>query len=535
MNERNVDTKNGLIAGFLKSNREFSGRNALFVNGNYYTYGELTETAARIAVGIDQAEKTRKLLAGFLGYRSLGAYASILGILYSGRGYVPLNPNFPIERIAKIANLTDFDTVVVCEECIPMLPALLPLLHKKLNVIVLDFTSKDRTISHETIYSCIYYSSLPPGVENPLAPEVREHDIAYLLFTSGSTGIPKGVPISHRNASDYLEYTCARYRFNENDRFSQTADMSFDLSILEIFPCWKSGSCLYCLPKSSVMLPAKFIRDHALTVWISVPSVGVFMDRMRMMKPGAFPSLRYCLFDGEPLLATIARKWQIAAGNAIIENLYGPTEATVAITDYRWQGEESLKHCMNGIVPIGRIFKGQSGCVVDENLQVVPKGTKGELCLAGSQLSKGYYNDPVKTEYHFIKIGKDNKPWYRTGDIVMENGDGLLNYLGRVDNQVKILGYRVELQEIDCALRIVTEEELAVSVAWPRNGANAEGVVGFVPKVCKKAAPQIIEECRKILPAYMAPTRIHFVNSIPVNSNGKIDRLSLENVLKKGE
>ena len=451
----------------------------------------------------------------------------------SGRGYVPLNPKYPVERIANIINRIDADVMAVCEECFWLLPSLLPLVNKAMHLIFLDFSPLKNTTGLARADASTYLSSI--AADLPAAPQTVPggSDVAYLLFTSGSTGEPKGVPISHANVRAYIDYTCARYGFNEHDRFSQTADMSFDLSILEIFPCWESGACLYCLPKSSVMLPAKFIRDHELTVWISVPSVGAFLDRMRLLHPGAFPSLRYCLFDGEPLLASIASKWQAAAPSAIVENLYGPTEATVAISDFRWKGEESLRRCKNGIVPIGWIFKGQFACVVDENLLPVFLGTLGELCLGGSQVCKGYYSDPDKTKQQFIKINNGGKIWYRTGDLVIENEDGCLNYIGRIDNQVKILGHRVELQEIDHALRRASSEELAVAIAWPLNSASAEGVVGFIPNSCERNEAEIIEECKKTLPAYMAPSRIVFIKNIPLNGNAKIDRLQLQNILKQ--
>ena len=230
-------------------------------------------------------------------------------------------------------------------------------------------------------------------------------------------------------------------------------------------------------------------------------------------------------------------QWQKAAKNAIIENLYGPTEATVAVTNYRWDQDTSPAVSDNGIVPIGWTFETQRSCIVDENLNVVPQGMKGELCLTGSQVTKGYFNNDKKTQLQFITIpnlGQDI--WYRTGDLVKEDENGCMHYLGRIDNQIKILGYRIELQEIDSVVRAASANELAVAVAWPYEEKDAQGIVAFVQGGdTLKTKEQIMDYCRRSLPSYMVPSKIVFIDTMPLSSNGKIDRLELVNILEKGE
>ena len=307
--------------------------------------------------------------------------------------------------------------------------------------------------------------------------------------------------------------------------------MTFDLSILEIFPCWSKGGCLCTVPKGSIMAPAKFIRDKALTVWISVPSVGLFMTKMRLMKPNAFPSLRYCLFCGEPLLATSAANWQAAAPNAIVENTYGPTEATVAITHFRWDSEKSQSRVKNGFVPIGWPFRDQMTCLVDPDLSLVSKGRQGELCLSGTQVTSGYFNNAAKTLSQFVRIPSlGDRVWYRTGDIVTEDEDGCMHYVGRVDNQVKILGYRVELQEIDFTLRKYSGTELLVAIPVTNREGHAESIVAFICGGNNDKA-RILDQCRQSLPKYMVPRDILFIDEMPLNHNGKIDRSALMRIL----
>ena len=250
------------------------------------------------------------------------------------------------------------------------------------------------------------------------------------------------------------------------------------------------------------------------------------MSRLRLLRPGLFPSLRYSLFCGEALPGKFAVAWQAAAPNATLENLYGPTEATIAITAYRWDPELSPERWGKEITPIGWAFEGQGTCVVDENLEVVAPGQAGELLLGGSQLTAGYWKDGEKTRDRFVHLA-DGRRWYRTGDRVCEQDDGCLIYLGRVDDQVKVRGYRVELQEIDLALLEVCGSAQVVSVAWPVRDGSADGIVAFVSGDLERGADQIIQGCRDRLPDYMVPREVRFIDSLPRNANGKIDRRKL--------
>jgi len=363
--------------------------------------------------------------------------------------------------------------------------------------------------------------------------EVDSAAVAYLLFTSGSTGEPKGVPIHHSNVRSYIEYISNRYEVNERDRFSQEFDMTFDLSVHDMFVCWERGACLFCVPEKSAMLPAKFIRDRELTMWFSVPSVVALLSKMRLLQPGCFPNLRFSLFCGEPLAAAHAQHWQEAAPNSIVENLYGPTETTIAISHYRWDPSKSPQECLNGIVPIGWMFAGQQCRVVDHERSEVSE--TGELCLAGSQVTDGYWNNPEKTRRQFVRFPETCETlWYRTGDLVKRGENGCLYYLGRIDHQVKIRGYRVELQEIEVVLRKASQAEQVVAVPWPVVDGSADGVVAFVSGVSKVDELQILNRCREALPDYMVPRKIYWLEEIPLNHNGKIDRKKLAKLLEGG-
>lgn len=521
---------NSLVGGFLRSARTFPSRPALDVEGEVYTYERLSRTVFAIA-GRILASGADEPYGAVLGYRSLSSYAGVLGVLAAGKGYVPLNPTLPVERLSGLLSMSACSVLIVGKECRDLLPALLQTAPKALLLIFPDARKGDFDEAALRGRRSVFLAEEGEESPAPALPRVSPGSSAYLLFTSGSTGVPKGVAVSHANAKAFVDYVCARYAFNENDRFSQTADLNFDLSILELFPCWERGGCLCCLPKGSVMAPAKYIRDKKLTVWVSVPSVGIFLSKMRLLKPDAFPTLRYCLFCGEPLLASITEKWQQAAPSAVIENLYGPTEATVAITTYRWDSSSSPAKSRNDVVPIGWTFEGQQSCIVDERLNVLEGGEVGELCLAGSQVTKGYYNNPEKTDAHFVTIPRFGETsWYRTGDLVQREADGCMHYLGRIDNQVKVMGYRVELQEIDHVLRRAAGSELAVAVArMSEKEKHAEGIIGFIGGNGTAPADKqaVLDACLRALPKYMVPEDIVFVETMPLNANGKIDRKEL--------
>jgi acyl-CoA synthetase (AMP-forming)/AMP-acid ligase II len=281
------------------------------------------------------------------------------------------------------------------------------------------------------------------------------------------------------------------------------------------------------------MAPAKFIRDHALTMWFSVPSVAGSLTRLRLLQPGSFPSLRFSLFCGEPLPASYAQAWQEAAPNSIVENLYGPTETTIAISNYRWDREKSLPECRNGIVPIGWTFAGQKACVIDHNWRPAASGEIGELCLSGSQVTSGYWNNPEKTVEQFVHLpGDEQTLWYRTGDMAKQDETGRLISLGRLDNQVKIRGHRVELQEIEEVIRKACGSTQVVSMPWPVHNGSSDGVVAFVSGLDSLDHRRVLACCSGLLPEYMVPKKIYLLGEIPLNVNGKIDRQKLVQLLE---
>jgi amino acid adenylation domain-containing protein len=516
-----------LISGFFRSLRADPGRPALEIGVLSLSYEQLWNYAGGIAGCLLETLEPSEKVVAVLASRSVAAYGGILGVLGSGRGYVPLNPKFPLERTLVMLRASGCKTLIVGQECAGTLESLLPRLNESLKLIFPDPGSKPQFSSVHRVITTEELST----IADPRHPIIGPGDTAYLLFTSGSTGVPKGVAVSQSNAVAYMEYAAKRFGMHNRDRCSQNFDLTFDLSVHDLFTCWDAGATL-CPFAEQTLTPATLIEEKELTCWFSVPSVAMFASKLGLLEPGAFPSLRWSLFCGEALSASLAAAWQGAANKSILENLYGPTEATIAITYYRWDSDTSPAECVRGLVPIGWPFDGQQVCAVNDDLAPVPVGESGELCLGGSQVTRGYLNDPEKTAKSFVRLQHTgDQVWYRTGDLVRQDERGCLFYLGRRDFQVKVNGYRVELQEIDLVLREAARTELAVAIPWPLSDGSASGIVGVISGSDPAHDQQIIAACETRLPRYMVPSRIYHFPQIPLNVNGKIDRGKITEML----
>ena len=522
--------------GFLESLSRVPERTALEVSGTAWTYAELGRYARRIAHTLDRdAPKVpgEPELTAVLGHRHAETFAGILGALFRGDGYVPLNPMFPPDRTRAMIERSLVRAVVVDASGQQVLSRVLEGLDRDLVLVFphLDDASALRAEfpRHRIVDRAQLAEDAPLG-KSAAQPE----GIAYLLFTSGSTGVPKGVMVSHANVRAFLAVMAERYGITHEDRFSHTFDLTFDLSVFDLFLAWERGAAVCCPTQQQKAFPSKYVNGSRLTVWFAVPSTAVLMSKLRMLKEGSYPSIRWALFCGEALPADVMDAFARACPNAIAENLYGPTELTIACTLYRWDPARSREESLHGVVPIGAPYPGMEVLVADDRYRPVAEGAEGELLMTGPQLSLGYYRDLERTRVAFVVPPGETRTFYRTGDLVRRLGPGgPLVYLGRIDQQIKIQGYRVELGEVEVLLREVSGSESAVAIGWPRSVSGADGIVGFV--LGEGDADTVRERVAARLPPYMQPQRVIFVPSFPLNSNGKIDRNALAATLAAGE
>jgi amino acid adenylation domain-containing protein len=531
--ERQIISKRPLWSGFLRSAREFPQRPAVSAEGKTLTYEELREAACRIAATIQNyPDYLTTPLTGVFAYRSASAFVGVLGALLAGNGYLPLNRTFPESRTKVMFERAGSRSLIVDAKSLPQLEKVLEGAQEPVLVILPEVSDVGPLETRWPLHSFLGSDQLQPS-SAWREPAVQADSLAYLLFTSGSTGVPKGVAVAQRNVRAFIEYMVERYKVNENDRLSQMFDMTFDLSAFDMFVAWERGACVCCPSQKELIKPDSFIKNNNLSIWFSVPSTAVFMKQLGLLKAGSYPELRLSLFCGEPLPVSSIQAWSEAAPNSIVENLYGPTELTIACTLYRWEALRSPAESEMGIVPIGYPYPGMRYLVVDEGLREVARGEEGELLISGPQMSLGYWNDAKKTSEAFLRPPEQTQIYYRTGDRVRRpRGQGPLIHLGRIDSQIKVLGHRVELGEIEAAVRKHCGSDAVVAVGWPRTSSGYGGVEVFVES--RGETNGLRDALQAELPEYMVPRRFHFKDALPRNSNGKLDRKAISAALESG-
>jgi len=483
---------------------------ALRIAERTWTYTELRGEAVRLAGALGVAGDARGRRVGVLATRSIECYAGILAACYAGAVVVPLSPAFPVSRTRTMIEAASVTSVIVDRhgaDAAVALAAELPDLRVLAPDPGVDVPGAARCPVSET-----------EAVTGPARVRVDPAQPAYILFTSGSTGTPKGVPITHANMAHFIETSQRRYDLTPADVFSQTFDSTFDLVMFDLFMAWSSGATLVSTPPQVFANLPEFVARNGITVWFSVPSA-ISLVRRRKAQPGAFPSLRWSLFCGEPLLDHDARWWQQAAPRSLVENLYGPTELTIACSAYRWTDERSPQQCIQGIVPIGSLFRGLRALLLDDHGR--PTTDEGELCVAGPQMFPGYLSasDDVG---RFVT--HDGVRWYRTGDLVRSTDASGFVYLGRLDHQTKIRGYRVELAEIEQHIRALPGVTAAAVV-----GVRTEGNQRLAAWYTGSAdlAERIREHLVYHVPEFMVPYWIWHLAELPLNTNRKVDRAAL--------
>ncbi|WP_207731366.1 amino acid adenylation domain-containing protein [Clostridium botulinum] len=526
-NTKGLENQKLLHSFFLESATRYPDSYGLSIGEQKWTYAEIEYQARCWANALLEGSSQQVCRVGIFASRSYVAYVGVLASLFSGSTYVPLNRRFPLKRTLSMIKQAELDAIIVDEQSFAQLQDIIP--HLENHILIL---SPKNVVNKSGPPYIHFYDKLSLEHFSPLKElsMIKAEAIAYILFTSGSTGQPKGVPITHRNVVSFLEYNISKYQFTPEDRFTQTFDLTFDLSVFDLFMSWGSGGCICVMQPIELLAPFQFLTKHKVTVWFSVPSVIALYRKKQLLKKNYLPTLKWSLFCGEALTQSSVEAWQEAAPQSKIENLYGPTELTIACSAYRWDSKHSPNECVNGIAPIGKIYDHLNHIVIDEKLTPVNAGEAGELCVSGSQMFCGYWNNIEQTSKRFIRINSID--YYRTGDMVKWKNDNYV-YLGRIDHQTKIQGFRIELGEIESVIRRNNNVVEAAAIAWPIENGKAQGIVAFVSGSNIKI-DEINQICRAHLPHYMQPHKVYILNDVPYNTNGKIDynalRLELSEV-----
>lgn len=461
--------------------------------------------------------------------KSPEAIATIIAVLKADAAYVPLDPASPAPRLAKMIEVCDTRWLVAGGPVAPLLAELLAGDAFRRDAVVGWVAAEDAPVPQGIAFTGADVAgqseTSPRSVNTP-------DDPAYMLFTSGSTGMPKAVVISHRNVGHFIRWAVSYFRIGPDDRLSAHPPLHFDLSVFDIFGAFAAGAELHLVPAElSLLAPklAELIRRSELTQWFSVPSALTYMTKFNVVREGDFPALRRVLWCGEVLPTPTLIHWMKRVPHATFTNLYGPTETTIASSYYTVPACPSDERAP---IPIGSACPGEELLVLDDAMRPVPPGDIGELYIGGVGLSSGYWRDMEKTAAAFRTYddGTRRRRVYRTGDLARAGADGMVYFVGRADTQIKSRGYRIELGEIEAALQSLGELREAAVVAVPSTGF--ENWIICCAYVRGAAAPSLDaatlrEQLGRLLPAYMLPARWQTMDCLPRNANGKVDRRAL--------
>lgn len=480
------------------------------------TYAEMQVMVTNLASYISASKKPGKI--GILGTKSPEAYMGILAAGYAGAAYVPLNLKWPEQRILQLLEALQLDALVVDKQGLSLLtPAVLSAAPDIIILPSIENISPARDCQKITEFANVKAAH----IIEPAA--VAKKDLAYILFTSGTTGMPKGVMISAGALKSYLDQSRSWTQLTSQDRLAETCDVTFDLSVHNLFLCVDVGASLHILSSLEMLAPSRFIRKSSITVWMSVPTLAAMMRKSGALKSDSLPSLRLSIFCGEPLPVATVKAWSQAAPNSIIDNIYGPTESTVICLRQRVNSTPVITPGRD-IIAIGSPYTTMQVEIFDPNRQILPTGQIGEIALCGPQLAEGYFNYANTNQTDRFCMIKGER-WYLTGDLGMRDENGIFHHLGRTDNQIKLKGNRIELEEVEAHLRQAAQSEMVAVVAWPIIENSAQELVAFCTS--NLTVDAIKAALLHSLPRYMVPTTIHIRDTLPLNINGKIDRKQL--------
>ena len=474
------------------------------------TFSELRAQARAIASELTQRGLFKKPVAIFL-EKGVDVLVSFMGAAYSCNFYSPIDVDMPGSRVNKILEVLE--------------PA----------VVITTGTLRE-------VFSAYDYKGEFLLLEEVLVSDVQDDaleaargkgidtDLLYVLFTSGSTGVPKGVTINHRAVIDYIDWVTETFDITEKDSLGNQAPFYFDNSILDIYSTLKTGATTYIIPKTLFAQPVlllEYLKEKKINTIFWVPSALIVVAKLKAFKNvDLSDTLRRVLFCGEVMPNKQLNVWRRFLPDVQYANLYGPTEITDACTYYIVDREFSDEEPL----PIGFPMPNTDILVLNEENEPVTGEEPGELCVRGTSLSMGYYKNPEKTKEAFVQNPLNqavSELIYRTGDVVKYNERGEIIYLSRKDFQIKHMGHRIELGEIETAVSSLPE----ISLNCCLYDEKRQKIVLFIEEELEKA--YINEKISHLVPEYMLPNKVVRVEKMPINANGKIDRVKLKEYIAK--
>lgn len=503
---------------FSESAKKFPNKIAVSCDEESIGYADLELFSNAFSIQLRQAGVSRGDFIPFFMPKSVNAIKSILSILKADCAYVPVDVNSPAQRLLSIISSTKARVVVVDTESKMLFESLLPAEQRPLLINIDEFVPSEEVVVESQNLSI---------------------DLAYVLFTSGSTGVPKGVMIPHKAIIDYIDWCVDEYQLTENDVISNHAPLYFDNSTFDLYTAFKTGATLHLVHEqlnAVIPLLVGWLRTRKITTFFCVPSVLTMLLRSRRLKPDSLPDLRYVICAGEVLPTDAVASWMDIYPHIEFVNMYGPTEITVDCSFYKiLEKPEDSKTS----IPIGIARRNMEMLVRKENGDLSNNiADQGELLVRGTSVAYGYLGDREKTDKVFIQNPQHDlyhDPLYCTGDLVKIDDQQQFVFMGRADDQIKYLGYRIELGEIEANLCGLVDVSEAV-VVFNKSADGASDEIGALVNLADSINLEVLHnQLKENLPQYMVPTKIKiYSGDFPRTSNGKYDRKATLNMVFDG-
>ena len=518
-------------------------KEAFRCNGAGHTYAQLASRAGRLARLLADSGVKKGDRVGVFMPKSLHASTALYGILAAGAAYVPIDPRSPSERIARIVANAEIRFVVSEQSRAKQLERAFDRTNDltvatravTVSVALLDASPEDLVERGGEIewFGAADVDSAPDT--DPI-DALGPHDLAYIMYTSGSTGEPKGIMHTHGSGYSYASASAALYGVRADDRLSNHSPLHFDMSTFDYFTGPLAGATTIVVPEQYSVLPAsmsQLVQDERMSIWYSVPLALIQMLTRGVLDQRDLSSLRWVLFGGEPFPPRHLQKLMRRLPHTRFSNVYGPAEVNQC-TYYHVPASYAEGPATTS-VPLGTMWPAAKGLVVDSNDQAVEVGREGELLVATPTMMNGYWKRPDLNARAFVEVtSNDAKParYYRTGDIVRKREDGLMDFVGRADRQVKVRGYRIELDEIERAL--VAHPQITEAAALVVEGTEETNEICVAILSDAVAAPtdrEVLKHLRSLLPTYALPATIVALDGFPRTGSGKVDRNALKELV----
>lgn len=522
--------------GLDDSALRYPTHHAMRFQGGHLTYAALSERSNQLAHLLrDQGVQHGDRIGVFLD-KSLETPLAIYGIMKAGAAYVPLDPRSPVTRLVSIIRDCELKGIISQNNKSAVLREVIR--EQDILQFVIGLTAEAdlgaagdvRRFGWEALAA--FPAAHPPNVR------LIDQDLAYIMYTSGSTGLPKGIMHTHFSGLSYARMSADTYDVRHEDCLSNHSPLHFDMSTFDYLTGPLCGATTIVIPESFTLFPvnlAQLIETERMTIWYSVPFALIQLLLRGALEKRDLSSLRWILYGGEPFPLNHLRALMDRLPGARISNVYGPAEVNQC-TYYHLPPASEWPAALTSI-PLGVIWDNAAGLIIDEAGQPTLPGELGELVVRTPTMMRGYWNRPELNQRAFFRreVFPDySETYYRTGDLVRQSADGLLEFYGRKDHQIKVRGYRVELAEIDAALASHEAiEEAAAFVVPGRDGEQADKLdAAVIVREAKQVAEaEVIAHLKVRLPHYAVPERVHFVSAFPRTGTGKVDRKALHQAI----